>query len=208
MIRTSSVASDIVGMPGRLILQAMINGIEDPKELAAMAKGKLRKKAQSLEEALLEATAYVGVEGIRLVCRGETEVVPRQRRGGKRISYRHYLPELARKPQAVRQVAPELVAELGEPYGRLWSPLVGRYGAREAARVLSRVLGAVLDHSSETVAEALEAALDGGRCDLLAVAGRLRQVETVVEVPVALKSYEIEAGSPADYDILLQGGVR
>lgn len=91
--------------------------------------------------ARLEATAYVGVEDIRLVCRGETEVVPRQRRGGKHIRYRHYLPELARKPQAVRQVAPELVAELGEPYGRLWSLLVGRYGSREAARVLSRVLG-------------------------------------------------------------------
>jgi len=38
--------------------------------------------------------------------------------------------------------------------------------------------------------------------------GRLRQAETVVEVPVALRSYEIEAGSPADYDVLLQGGVR
>lgn len=32
--------------------------------------------------ARLEATAYVGIEDIRLVCRGETEVVPRQRRGG------------------------------------------------------------------------------------------------------------------------------
>jgi hypothetical protein len=158
--------------------------------------------------ARLEATAYVGVEDIRLVCRGETEVLPRQRRGGKRIRYRHYLPELARKPQAVRQVAPELVAELGEPYGRLWSLLVGRYGSREASRVLSRVLGAVVDHGSETVSEALEAAMNAGRCDLLAMAGRLRQAETVVEVPVALRSYEIEAGSPADYDVLLQGGVR
>lgn len=158
--------------------------------------------------ARLEATAYVGVEDIRLVCRGETEVLPRQRRGGKRIRYRHYLPELARKPQAVRQVAPELVAELGEPYGKLWSLLVRRYGAREAARVLSRVLGAVVDHGSETVAEALEAALEAGRCDLLAMAGRLRQAETVVEVPAALRSYEIEAGSPADYDVLLRGGVR
>jgi hypothetical protein len=63
--------------------------------------------------ARLEATAYVGVEDIKLVCRGETEVVPRQRRGGKQIRYRHYLPELAKKPQAMRQVAPELVAELG-----------------------------------------------------------------------------------------------
>jgi len=158
--------------------------------------------------ARLEATAYVGVEDIRLVCRGETEVVPRQRRGGKRISYRHYLPELARKPQAVRQVAPELVAELGEPYGRLWSLLVGRYGSREAARVLSRVLGAVVDHGSPTVAEALEAALAAGRCDLLALAGRIQQSSPIVEVPVALRGYEIEAGSPADYDVLLQGGVR
>jgi transposase len=158
--------------------------------------------------ARLEATAYVGVDDIRLVCRGETEVLPRQRRGGKRIRYRHYLPELARKPQAVRQVAPELVAELGEPYGRLWSLLVGRYGSREAGRVLSRVLGAVVDHGSETVAEALEAAMDAGRCDLLAMAGRLQKASAVVEVPAALQSYEIEAGSPADYDVLLQGGVR
>ena len=158
--------------------------------------------------ARLEATAYVGVEDIRLVCRGETEVVPRQRRGGKRIRYRHYLPELAKKPQAVRQVAPELVEELGEPYGRLWSLLVGRYGSREASRVLSRVLGAVVDHGSETVAEALEAAMEAGRCDLLAMAGRLQKASTVVEVPAALQSYEIEAGSPADYDVLLRGGVR
>jgi len=158
--------------------------------------------------ARLEATAYVGVEDIRLVCRGETEVVPRQRRGGKHISYRHYLPELARKPQAVRQVALELVAELGEPYGRLWSLLVGSYGSKEAARVLSRVLGAVVDHGSPMVAEALEAALVVGRCDLLALAGRIQQSDPIVEVPVALRGYEIEAGSPADYDVLLQGGVQ
>jgi hypothetical protein len=105
-------------------------------------------------------------------------------------------------------VAPELVAELGEPYGRLWSLLVGRYGSREAARVLSRVLGAVVDHGSQMVAEALEAALEAGRCDLLAMAGRLQQATTVVEVPAALRSYEIEAGSPTDYDVLLWGGVR
>lgn len=51
-IKLSSVASDVIGVSGRMILQAMINGIEDPKELAAMAKGKLRKKAQDLEDAL------------------------------------------------------------------------------------------------------------------------------------------------------------
>lgn len=52
-IKLSSVATDIVGVSGRLILQAMIDGVENPKELAALAKGKLRNKSESLEEALL-----------------------------------------------------------------------------------------------------------------------------------------------------------
>jgi len=158
--------------------------------------------------ARLEATAYVGVEDIRLVCRGEVEVVPRQRRGGRRVQYRHYLPELARKPQAVRQVAPELVEELGEPYGRLWSLLESRYGPQEAARVLSKVLGAIVDHGSQAVAEALEAAFQAGRCDLLALSSRLQKTTMMVEVPAALQGYRIEAGSPTDYDVLLAGGVR
>ncbi|MBM2831887.1 MAG: Transposase [Dehalococcoidia bacterium] len=158
--------------------------------------------------ARLEATAYVGVDDIRLGCRGETEVVPRQRRGGRRVQYRHYLPELARKPQAVRQVAPELVKELGEPYGKLWSLLESRYGPQEAARVLSRVLGAIVDHGSQAVAEALEAAFQAGRCDLLALSSRIQKTSMMVEVPAALQSYRIEAGSPADYDVLLAGGVR
>ena len=37
--------------------------------------------------------------------------------------------ELARKPQAVRQVAPELVADLGEPLERLWQLLLPEQGA-------------------------------------------------------------------------------
>jgi len=158
--------------------------------------------------ARLEATAYVGTEDIRLVCCGETETVTRQRRGGKCIQYRHYLPELARKPQAVRQVAPELVAELGEPYGKLWSLLEGKYGGHEAARVLARVLGAVVDHGSQAVGEALEDALQADRCDLLALSSRLQQARITVEVPPALQGYQIEAVSPAEYDVLLAGGVR
>ena len=130
------------------------------------------------------------------------------KRGVRRIQYRHYLPELSRKPQAVRQVAPELVAELGEPYGRLWSLLVGRYGPREAARVLARVLGVVIDHGPEVVAGALTEAFQAGRCDLLALGGRIREASQQVEVPVALQGYHVEAGSPADYDVLLLGGGR
>jgi hypothetical protein len=154
----------------------------------------------------LEATAWVGVEDIRLVCRGEEEVVARARRGGRHVQYRHYLSELGRKPQAVRQVAPELVAELGEPYGRLWQLLSTRYGAREGARVLARVVGAVADHGPEEVAEALDQALSAGRWDLLSLK-RERSTVDPVEVPERLRSYEIASAQAADFDALLPGGL-
>jgi transposase len=51
-IKLSSVASDIVGVSGKMMLQAMISGVEDPRALAEMAKGTLRRKKASLEEAL------------------------------------------------------------------------------------------------------------------------------------------------------------
>ena len=150
----------------------------------------------------------MGIEDVQLVCRGETEMVRRQRRGGKCIQYRHYLPELARKPQAVRQVAPKLVAELGEPYGKLWSLLESRYGVLEAARVLARVLGAVIDHGSQAVGEALQDALKADRCDLLGLSSHLQRARATVEVPPALQGYRIEAASPTEYDALLVGGGR
>jgi hypothetical protein len=76
-----------------------------------------------------------------------TETYLKERKGAKKIRYRHYLSELAKKPQAVRQAVPELVGELGEPYGKLWEMLDERYGSKEASRVLSRILGAVADRS-------------------------------------------------------------
>lgn len=51
-IKLSSVATDITGVSGRSILEAMISGVEDPKVLADMAKARLRNKRASLEEAL------------------------------------------------------------------------------------------------------------------------------------------------------------
>jgi transposase len=159
--------------------------------------------------ASLRATAYVGVEDIKLLCRGQTETYPKERRGAKKIRYRHYLTEFARKPQAVRQVAPELIGELGEPYGKLWEMLDERYGAKEASRVLSRILGAVADHGEEPVAEALQAALRQGRCDLLSLAKHLedrrKQQLRSVAVPEALSGYRVECAHATDYDELLLG---
>lgn len=153
----------------------------------------------------LEATVWVGVEDLRVECLGEQITVRRIERGGRHVEYRHYLSELAKKPQAVRQVAPELVAELGEPYGRLWQLLGSRYGAHDGARVLARIVGAISDHGPEPVAEALLKALDGDRCDLLALK-RPEKEPAYVEVPESLKGYEIARACAADFDALLVEG--
>lgn len=51
-IKLSSVASNVVGVSGRAMLQAMVQGTEDPQALAALAKGQLRQKRPALEAAL------------------------------------------------------------------------------------------------------------------------------------------------------------
>jgi len=158
--------------------------------------------------ASLRATAYVGVEDVRLLCCGQAVLYPKERKGKQRIRYRHYLSELAKKPQAVRQVAPELIREMGEPYGKLWEMLTERYGEKEASRVLCRILGAAVDHGEELVAEALEAALSRGRFDLLALAEHLedrRGRSLSVAVPEALSGYRVESANATDYDRLLGG---
>jgi transposase len=51
-VKLSSVATDILGVSGRAMLEAMVNGVENAEVLADMAKGALRRKKASLEEAL------------------------------------------------------------------------------------------------------------------------------------------------------------
>lgn len=157
--------------------------------------------------ARLSAHAYVGVQDIRLTCRQETITVPKVQPGQKKIQYRHYLPELAKKPQAVRQVAPELLAELGEPYGKLWRLLVDSHGPREAARVLARVLAVITDHGEEAVRQALHTALAAERIDLLALSKLTPpQATPTIALPASLAEYQIESASLEAYDELLRGG--
>jgi transposase len=51
-IKLSSVATDITGVSGRAILEAMVNGVNDTQKLAELSKGRMRNKKRSLEEAL------------------------------------------------------------------------------------------------------------------------------------------------------------
>lgn len=51
-IKLASVATDVLGVSGRLMLAAMIEGNASEKEMAEMAKGRMRSKLPELEKAL------------------------------------------------------------------------------------------------------------------------------------------------------------
>jgi transposase len=51
-IKLSSVATDIMGVSGKSMILAIIDGVDDPQELAGLAKRSLKKKKDDLERAL------------------------------------------------------------------------------------------------------------------------------------------------------------
>lgn len=51
-VKLSSVASDLLGVSGRAMLTALVEGTRDPEVLAELAKGRLRAKIPALKEAL------------------------------------------------------------------------------------------------------------------------------------------------------------
>lgn len=51
-IKLASVATDILGVSGRAMLEALVQGTTDPEVLAELARGRLRKKLPALRQAL------------------------------------------------------------------------------------------------------------------------------------------------------------
>jgi transposase len=51
-MKLASVATDITGVWGRAILQALLAGQDDPKELAELARGRMRGKRDELTQAV------------------------------------------------------------------------------------------------------------------------------------------------------------
>lgn len=151
----------------------------------------------------LDVTAHAGVFDIEIACPdGEKAVHRRQPFGGRSVRYSHYLRELRCKPQAVRQVANVLVAELGQPFVDLWRELADNYGEKEGARRLAKVIGAVDDHGADVVAAALREPRE--RVRLLALAKHV--VPGTVAVPLPLAQYIVEKSDVSAYDVLLATG--
>src|SRR5690606_29343776 len=86
----------------------------------------------------LDLMVRVGATSVTIVGTDGTPIPhPRKRFGQRSIDYRHYLSELARKPQAVRQVLPDLLRDLGDPFPAVWAALHTAHPDREAARLFA-----------------------------------------------------------------------
>jgi hypothetical protein len=158
----------------------------------------------------LDVLVRVGATTLTIVGRDGLHVThPRKRFGQRSINYRHYLAELARKPQAVRQVLPDLLRDLGAPFSAIWDQLHAAHGPREAARLFAKVLGQLETHGAAVVVPALTRALATGTPLLLALTPARAPAACVAPdaVPAPLREIDVASGCAADYDGWLLGGV-
>jgi len=151
-----------------------------------------------------DLVVHVGPSTVTIVGHDGTRIGhPRKRFGERAIDYRHYLPELARKPQAVRQVLPDLLRDLGDPFPAVWAHLHEAHGPREAARLLAKILGELETRGAREVVPALETALATGAP--LTMARIVTAAPARVDLPAALRDLDIAGGCAADYDGWLTG---
>ena len=151
----------------------------------------------------LDLVARIGATSITILGRDGTRIMhPRKGFGQRSIDYRYYLPELARKPQAVRQVLPDLLRDLGTPFPAVWAHFHAAHPPREAARLFAKVLGQLETHGFDRVVPAIETALRTGTPILLALTpgGRVSPPLNRDVVPATLRELEVPSGCAADYD--------
>lgn len=122
-IKLTAVASNVMGVSGRAMLEAMSNGVKDPQVLADLAKGRLRSKRRDLEEAL---RGLVGSHQqmllqsqLRHIDFLEAEITRVDQEVAERMcSYEDALNRLDEIPGMGRRSAEEILAEIGTDMSR------------------------------------------------------------------------------------------
>jgi len=117
-IKLASVASSVFGVSGRLMLQALIDGVATPAAMAALARGRLRKKATALEQALEgrldEHHRFLLQLQLRRLDAVDTDLLSLDARIDEALMpYRDQCEILEHIPGVSRVVAAVIVAELG-----------------------------------------------------------------------------------------------
>ena len=122
-IKLASVATDIMGASGLMMLKAMVAGEEDPKVLADMAKGKLRDKIEELQWAL-EGTMgahqrFMLDSQLRMLDMLDKEIAHLDDEVAQRVSpFEEEVQRVDEVPGIGRRNAEDILAELGTDMSR------------------------------------------------------------------------------------------
>jgi hypothetical protein len=102
----------------------------------------------------------------------------------------------------VRQVLPDLLRDLGDPFPAIWDQLHAAHGPREAARLFAKVLGQLDTYGAAVAVPVLTTALATGTPLLLALTPARAASDRVAAdaVPSRLRDIEVISGCAADYD--------
>lgn len=198
----------MVPMPKWRFVPAEVLSVEASR--SALVKVKGGRYSVWSEWADLTLTAYASVDSVELRGPEKPPVVhPRVGFGQKEVDYRHYLPVLARKPQALRQVADELMPKLDVRFQRAWTHLVDLHGPKQAARVMAQVLRAAIAEGEDAIARRLERALLSGEALQLAVRPQATAAAPLNDeaLPASLRNVDVATASAADFDALLGGAL-
>lgn len=155
----------------------------------------------SVPESFARATVdvFTGAFAIDVVHAGVHVRLPRARFGEKHVRYLHYAKTLSEKPQAVRQCAPRLLAEMGEPFVSTWRALVEEHDELHAARIFCRVLRLVHEHGLLEAASRLRQETAGKGLGILGARAPPPPRTSTLAVPRALDV--VVQASPLDiYD--------
>jgi transposase len=125
-VKLASVATDVLGVSGRAMLQALASGQDDPQALAEMAKGRLRGKIPQLVEALRgqlsEAGRWLLGEHLGRVAELDAAI---ERVNDKAQEQGRPFDEAMRRldqiPGVNRRIAEVIVAEIGVDMSRFGS---------------------------------------------------------------------------------------
>lgn len=173
-----------------------------PVEVNSKSTFQFDKVTYSVPEswARLSGKILVGPFDLKFVCQQGEITLDRGLPGQKKIDYLHYLPQLARKPQAVRQVAPELFDGLGEPYRQIWELLKEAHGTLPAARVMAKFVAVIASGKQVELTQAIERILS----DRTESTQETTPVPKTMEIPERLKAYKVTASSLQQFDELMR----
>lgn len=151
----------------------------------------------------------VSVQPEQVVITGPDGTVthPRLRSGEKIVDYRHFLRELSRKPNAIRQISPSLLRDLGEPFGTVWTALAKEHGEEGAARQFAAILRLVNAQGLEPIRQRIVSGMERGRPVLLSLVPQEPASDS--SLPQQYADMRVESAHASDFDSLMQvGGSR